>query len=268
MSILSVVFAITSFENEEDLEKLLAHAKHARKIVGCSPRQFHGSIETPHPLWNSVLDHLRTADLEKIKAQFPDYLHPNLFKSIQVSVDALDEQARDRYVALAVMPEEVAIAPLVQQCLWRVDENEAAEIAEQLVSRSLAQRERPEGSVRLHDLQLDYVRAQYPDKKALELICGAVRLSSNVIAKDPGQFASQIVGRLLPYRNMAAIAEFSKRTAEGAHSSWLRSTQPTLHPPGTGLLRTLSGLCLAKTSYTRRMNDLRKTGRGSPESAR
>jgi len=61
-----------------------------------------------------------------------------------------------------------------------VDENQAAETAEQFVSLSLAQRDQPEGSIRLHDLQLDYVRAQYPkeDQEALELIHGAVRLSS------------------------------------------------------------------------------------------
>src|SRR5262245_10593233 len=83
----------------------------------------------------------------------------------------------------------------------------------------------------------DYV----PDDEDLSIVQGAVRLSSNVIAKDPGQFASQIVGRLLPYQNLTVIAEFSKRTAEGAHGRWLRSTQPALHPPGIGLLRTLTG---------------------------
>ena len=33
-------------------------------------------------------------------------------------------------------------------------------LPEQFVSLSLAQRDQPEGSIRLHDLQLDYVRAQ------------------------------------------------------------------------------------------------------------
>ena len=161
----------------------------------------------PATYWKTVLEHLRNADLDKIKAQFPDYPYTDVLRAIQVSVDSLDETSRARYLALAVLLEEMAAAPPVQQCLWGVDENQAAETAEQFVSLSLAQRDQPEGSIRLHDLQLDYVRAQYPkeDKEALELIHGAVRLSSHVIAKDPGQFASQMVGRLLPYRDMPAI---------------------------------------------------------------
>jgi hypothetical protein len=91
-----------------------------------------------------------------------------------------------------------------------------------------------------YDLALNVLSLD-PDKVVLDLIRGTIRLSTHVIAKDPGQFASQVVGRLLSHRNMPAIAEFSKRIAEGAHGPWFRSTQPTLHPPGTALLRTLSG---------------------------
>ncbi len=134
----------------------------------------------PATYWKTVLEHLRNADLDKIKAQFPDYPYTDVLRAIQVSVDSLDETSRARYLALAVLLEEMAAAPPVQQCLWGVDENQAAETAEQFVSLSLAQRDQPEGSIRLHDLQLDYVRAQYPkeDKEALDLIHGAVRLSS------------------------------------------------------------------------------------------
>ncbi len=108
---------------------------------------------------------------------------------------------------------------------------------------SLAQRDQPEGSIRLHDLQLDYVRAQHPkeDKEALELIHGAMRLSSDVIGKDPDQFSSQLIGRLLSYSDKPTIAEFIKRLADGTRAPWLRPLQPTLHPPGTPLLRTLTG---------------------------
>ena len=118
-------------------------------------------------LWIAVLDHLRKADLEKIKAQFPDYPYTDVLRAIQVSVDSLDGKARNRYVGLGVLLEDMAVAPQVQQCLWGVDENEAAETADQFVSLSLARRDQQEGSIRLHDLQLDCVRAQYPDKEAL-----------------------------------------------------------------------------------------------------
>jgi hypothetical protein len=82
----------------------------------------------------------------------------------------------------------------VQQCISGVDESEASETAEQFLALSLAQRDQPEGSIRLHDLQLDYVRAQWPreDREALDLTHGALRLSSNVIAKDAKQLVSQM----------------------------------------------------------------------------
>jgi hypothetical protein len=195
----------------------------------------------PPGMWKRVNELLRNADLEKIKAQFPDYPHPNVLRAIQVSVDALDATARECYLALAVLLEDMAAAPLVQQCLWGVDEGEALETAEQFVSLSLAQRDRAEGSIRLHDLQLDYVRAQYPDREALPLLLGAVRLSAHVIGRDPGQFTSQVVGRLLPHRDMLPIERFLGKVVEGTRTPWLRPLQPTLHPPGTSLIRTLEG---------------------------
>jgi hypothetical protein len=49
-------------------------------------------------------------------------------------------------------------------------------ISRQFTDRSLAQRDGAAESIRLHDLQLDYVRAQYAGKEALALIRDAVRL--------------------------------------------------------------------------------------------
>ena len=182
----------------------------------------------PAAYWKAVLEHLRNADLDKIKAQFPGYPYTDVLRAIQVSVDSLEATSRARYLALAVLLEEMAAAPPVQQCLWGVDENQATETAEQFVSLSLAQRDQPDGSIRLHDLQLDYVRAQYPreDKEALELMHGAIRLSSHVVGNDPDQFASQMVGRLLSYHDMPAIEEFTRRVAvERKSAGCVRSTR-------------------------------------------
>ncbi len=74
----------------------------------------------PATYWKTVLEHLRNADLDKIKAQFPDYPYTDVLRAIQVSVDSLDETSRARYLALAVLLEEMAAAPPVQQCLWGV----------------------------------------------------------------------------------------------------------------------------------------------------
>jgi hypothetical protein len=195
----------------------------------------------PPAFWNRVLDLLGKADIEKIKAQFPDYPHSSLFRAIQVSVDALEPIARERYLALAGLLEDMPAYHTIQQTLWNVDEGEALEIAEQFVSLSLAQRDGDSGAIRLHDLQLDYVRAQYPNREALALIHEAMRLSGHVIAKDESQFASQVVGRLLPHRDLLAVREFADSLVKGAPRPWVRLLHPTLHPPGTSLIRTLQG---------------------------
>jgi hypothetical protein len=197
--------------------------------------------DKPRAYWTHVLNLLRNADLARIRTQFPNYPHTDLLRAIQVSVEALDPQARDRYLALAVLLEDMPAHPTIQEVLWNADELHCLDTAEQFVSLSLAQRDEETGGIRLHDLQLDYIRAQHPDRESLGLIHGAVRLSSNVIARDARQFVSQLVGRLLAYEEQPAIRQFACSVAQGARKPWVRSLQPVLHPPGTALLRTLEG---------------------------
>src|ERR1039457_2058099 len=68
----------------------------------------------PAAHWDIVLGHLRRADLAQIKARFPEP-HTTLFRAIQVSFEALDSPAKERYLALAVMLEDMPVAPAVQQ---------------------------------------------------------------------------------------------------------------------------------------------------------
>ena len=135
---------------------------------------------------------------------------------MEVSFQSLKPEMQERYKALAVLLEDMAAPLPILQTLWNVDETEARRISRNLVDRSLAQSDSAGESIRLHDLQLDYVRAQYPDRETLELIHGAVRLSSHVIESDPGQFASQLVGRLLPYGDSPAIRQFTASLVQAA----------------------------------------------------
>jgi WD40 repeat protein len=193
----------------------------------------------PPAYWHRVLTLLQNADLSKIRAQFPNYPHADLLKCIQVSVNALELEQQERYLALAVLLEDMMAAPAVQQTLWNANSSDAMDTAEQFIGLSLAQREG--AGIRLHDLQLDYVRAQFPDREALALIRGAVRLSSHIINTDPQQFASQMVGRLLSHQGISAIKGFTERIAKGAPKPWLRPMRAALYPPGTALIRTLAG---------------------------
>jgi WD40 repeat protein len=193
----------------------------------------------PPTYWKTVLEHLRNADLDKITAQFPDYPYTDVLRAIQVSVDSLDATLRTRYLALAVLLEEMAAAPHVQRCLWGVDENQAAETVEQFVGLSLAQRDQPEGSIRLHDLQLDYVRAQYHDPTALALEHSALLRSLHVVRSHPEQFASQMVGRLLAHQAQAGVAAFLKDLDTHVPRPWLRPLRPVLDPAGGAVIRVL-----------------------------
>ena len=74
-----------------------------------------------------------------------------------------------------------------------------------------------------------------------ELVQGALRLSSHVLVTDAEQFASQMTGRLLPHREIRPIARLLDDVAASAPKRWLRPLYPALHPPGTGLVRTLEG---------------------------
>ncbi len=200
----------------------------------------------PAALWKRHLGFLRSADLEKIKAQFPDYPYPNLFRAIQVSVDELDATTRERYLALAVLLDSMPAHPVVQQTLWQTSEDEAIETAERLIELSLAQREADGLSIQLHGLQLDYIRSLFPDKDALALIHGAVRLARHVLARDPAQFASQMAGRLIAYEEDAAIQAFTNRFRQSPIRAWLRPITRSLTPPGGPLLLQFAGAARAE----------------------
>ncbi len=193
----------------------------------------------PRALWQHTLEVFRQADLEKIKAAFPDYPYPNLFVAIEASVEALESEERERYRELAVLVEEMAASRMLQRTLWGTNEGEAAETAEKFVSLSLAQREANGESIRLHDLQLKYVHGRYKDQETLALIHGAMRLSWHVIASDSSQFASQLVGRLLAHEGQLGIWQFVQNMTKNAPHPWLRPSIPALAAPGESLVRVL-----------------------------
>jgi WD40 repeat protein len=211
----------------------------------------------PPAYWGQVLKRLQHADLEKIQAQFPGYSHANLLHVIGVSVDALDDVTRERYFALAVLLEDMTIVPVVQRTLWNADEGDSLETAERLVGLSLASRDGDSQGIRLHDLQLDYVRAKYSDRDALTLIRSAVRMSWHAFALDPLQFASQVVGRLLVHRDRPAIGAFVDHVARAAVCPWLRPLVPALRPAGMPLVQTLEGHVRAVTGVALTADGLR-----------
>ncbi|WP_200907187.1 NB-ARC domain-containing protein, partial [Ardenticatena maritima] len=112
--------------------------------------------------WERALRRLRKADLEKLRRLFPGYEHPTLLAALEVSVAALPKWAHDRYLDLAVFPEDEAIPLDVLAAFWEprdLDEDDVLDLAETFVNRSLARWEEQGRALRLHDLQHDYLRA-------------------------------------------------------------------------------------------------------------
>ncbi|HLJ27479.1 MAG TPA: NB-ARC domain-containing protein [Candidatus Angelobacter sp.] len=190
--------------------------------------------------WKDILKLLRNADLSAIEGQLPEG-QQSFFKAVQVSFESLKPDMQERYKALAVLLEEMTAPLPILQTLWNLSEPEARRTSRHFVDRSLAQRESDGESLRLHDLQLDYVRSQYRDKETLGLVHGAMRLSLHVIARDPMQFASQVTGRLLVYQDKPGIHKFIGLIGKGAPVPWMRSRHPALDQTGGALLRTLAG---------------------------
>jgi hypothetical protein len=85
---------------------------------------------------------------------------------LEVSLQALEKPMLDRYLALAFLIEDVTMPLAVFQSLWKLPESEARLTANHFVERSLATWNEKDG-LHLHDLQLDYVRAKYPDREAV-----------------------------------------------------------------------------------------------------
>jgi len=119
--------------------------------------------------WESTLHRLRTADLDKIQQEFPDYPYPDLMRAIQVGVEALETEVQVRYLDFAVFPEDTPIPEAVLQTFWApegLDEYDVADVVDMLVDHSLARRDEA-SCLSLHDLQFDYVRKQVDDLPAL-----------------------------------------------------------------------------------------------------
>jgi hypothetical protein len=84
------------------------------------------------------------------------------------------------------------------------------------------------------------------DDHTLRLVQSAILLSSNVIAQDRTQLASQLVGRLLSFKDFK-IQSMLEQIQAWQGSKWLCPLKPSLTPPGEALIhktlfRTFDGL--------------------------
>ncbi|MBD2103169.1 NB-ARC domain-containing protein [Leptolyngbya sp. FACHB-261] len=137
--------------------------------------------------WGAALHRLQSADLAKLRQEFPGYAYPDLLKAMAVSVEVLEPQERQCYLDFAVFPEDVLLPEAVLRTLWQpqgLDEYDTQDVLERLVDRSLLRRDE-QGRLSLHDLQRDYVRSLAGDLAALH-----ERLVNTYAARCPQGWSS------------------------------------------------------------------------------
>jgi hypothetical protein len=105
--------------------------------------------------WKDALGRLQRADLEAVKRNFPGHPYPDLLRAIGVSVEGLESADRERYLDLAVYPEDQPIPEGALRVLWNLDEADTRDCMTRLVAHSLATWATGETSMILHDLQRD-----------------------------------------------------------------------------------------------------------------
>jgi WD40 repeat protein len=109
--------------------------------------------------WKDALTRLRRSDLGAIKRAFPGYRYPDLLRAIEISIDALDPADGERYLDLAVFPEDQPIPEGPLAILWKLEELDTRACMTRLIARSLASKSELRGSeaLMLHDLQRDLI---------------------------------------------------------------------------------------------------------------
>ncbi len=119
----------------------------------------------PPDRWRNILERLRRADLGAIEALFPGTPHTTLLRAIEVSVHALPEAEAQRYIELAVFPEDTPVPEAALAAYFApagVTSFEVQDLVDTFTNAALARRD-GEGRIVLHDLQHDYVRRRAGD---------------------------------------------------------------------------------------------------------
>lgn len=87
--------------------------------------------------WEDLLDALRESDLEFIQKQFAHYPYPNVFKSLQISLEALSHTnpiAAECYRELAVFPADESLPEAAVLQFWQYRGNLKPRVARQLLT--------------------------------------------------------------------------------------------------------------------------------------
>jgi WD40 repeat protein len=148
---------LAEWVGQRSLDKLPVETAEVAKECGYLPlalAMIGAMIRLRPTAWKDVLDRLRRSDLAAIKRSLPNYPYPNLLRAVEVSIDALDNVDRERYLDLAVFPQDQPIPESTLCLLWRLDAVSTRDCMAQFVACSLATWATSETTTLiLHDLQ-------------------------------------------------------------------------------------------------------------------
>ena len=132
-----------------------------------------GAMARDGASWADVAAALREADLAALERQFPDYPYPNMLAALKASVEALADDAQERYRELAAFARGEAVPEAAALALWQhtggLNARGARQLLVTLERKTLLRLEgkEPERRVTLHDLQHDYLCATAGDLTGL-----------------------------------------------------------------------------------------------------
>ena len=90
-----------------------------RPAAGIGHDRGHGPHGPKGTAWCDALARLRRADLSAIKVKVPDYPYPDMLRAFEVSVEGLESADRERYLDLALFPEDQPVPESALSVLWK-----------------------------------------------------------------------------------------------------------------------------------------------------
>jgi hypothetical protein len=154
---------LAEWTGQKRTDTLPPEAAEVARECGCLPLALAmvGAMVCLSPAgWNDALLRLKRADLATIKRAFPGYPYTDLLRAIEVSVKALEESDQERYLDLAVFPQDQPIPEGTLNVLWNLDDLGTHDCMTRFVTRSLATwatDKAGELALVLHDLQRDFI---------------------------------------------------------------------------------------------------------------
>ena len=222
------LLAISAGRKVEDLPE---EAKAVAKECGNLPLALAimgAMAQNDSDIWGDLLEQLQSADHDELEHKFPNYDYRNVFIAIEVSVKALEDKVKKRYLDFAIFPEDSSVPVAVLQTFWQAEGLSKLAIKQtikKLVGLSLLQQDSQE-CLSLHDLQRDYLRKQV-DEVALHnklLAAYAAQCSQGwASGSDDGYYLDRLIYHLEKAGRVDEIHDLLWQTGETGHNAWFET---------------------------------------------